>query len=61
MTKHDPKLMTVKESEDDGSATNDLPTLTNGHTESKMPELNGELSTLDFQWLTLEFGEREII
>nr|CAH0105504.1 unnamed protein product [Daphnia galeata] len=54
MIKHDPKLMTIKESEDDGSATNDLPTLTNGHIESKMPELNGELSTLDFQWLTLE-------
>lgn len=56
MIKHDPKLMTVKADSENG-ATNDLPTLMNGHIESKMPALKEEatqqkLLTLDCQWIT---------
>ena len=56
MIKHDTKLMTEKADSENG-ATNDLPTLTNGHIESKMPELKEEatqqkLLTLDCQWIT---------
>ncbi|EFX78840.1 hypothetical protein DAPPUDRAFT_305112 [Daphnia pulex] len=56
MIKHDPKSMTVKADSENG-ATNDLPTLMNGHIESKMPALKEEatqqkLLTLDCQWIT---------
>lgn len=58
MIKHDTKLMTVKADSENG-ATNDLPTLMNGHIESKMSALNlkeeatqQKLLTLNCQWIT---------
>jgi len=55
MIKHDSKLMTAKADSENG-ATNDLPTLMNGHIETKMPVLKEEatqqkLLALDCQWI----------